>query len=384
MSKLNIRLLGNPDILLGDNSINSKLSAKSIGIIAILICSEHNKLTREKIAYMLWPECYETASYNLRYNLWNINKNIPKDENGQEFLIADRKYCYINTNYLLDSDVKFLDNVNLEDEKNNLEFLENVNKQFRGDFIEDYYVKDSDNFNDWVFSQRTKYQKMHLQTLNFLLDIYLKDNNYLPAKNILEKILEMNPYDDESHYKLMDVLVKNNESNLAIFHYKEYETLLREDLNVFPQQKIKDLYSSLIDKKQDKDTKENGKNRKSIVIRVNEYSDEKIDYFVMSDLIDKLLLSLKPNVIQNIPQIYLEDVSVIQPGIFQFISNVSAMAQVNEIRLFHSLKNILQHLSNDYSIQIIVYNKNGIDQKSKQFLNFIEAKTNICINYLDE
>lgn len=383
MSKLNIRLLGNPDILFGDNSINSKFSTKSMGIIAILLCSENHKTTREKIAYMLWPECFETASYNLRYNLWNINKNIPKDQNGQEFLIADRKYCYINTNYLFNSDVKFLDNVNLEDEKNNLEFLENVNKQFRGDFIEDYYVKDSDNFNDWVFSQRTKYQKMHLQTLNFLLDIYLKNNNYILAKNILENILEMNPYDDESHYKLMDVLVKNNESNLAIIHYKEYETILREDLNVFPQQKTKDLYSSLIDKKQDKDLKESVKNKKSIVLRVNEYSDDKIDYFVMSDLVDKMLLSLKPNVIQNIPKIYLKDVSAVQPGVYQHIDSASAMTQVIQIRLFYSLKNILQHLSNDYSIQIIVNNKNAIDQISKQFLNFIEAKTSICINYLD-
>jgi len=169
---------------------------------------------------MFWPESYETANYNLRYNLWTIKKMIPNKEN-QEFLISDNKYCYINPSYKFNSDVTLLDKVSPIDKNDDIKTLEIVKKLFRGEFMEDFYFKECDDFNDWIFSQRSIFQNMHIQTLNALLNQYLKLEDYQASKNILEEILSINPYDEESQYRLMNLLINNNESSLAIIQLKK-------------------------------------------------------------------------------------------------------------------------------------------------------------------
>lgn len=378
MDKLKIYLIGNPEVFFGNNSIYSKLSSKSIGILAILLCNKNKKVVRDKISNFLWPDCYETANYNLRYNLWNLKKNLPVDNCGNEFLITDNKYISINPDYLFESDVTAIEDININDDLNDINFLENIKAQFRGDFLEDFYIKDSDEFNDWVFSQRAIYQKMQLQTLNALTESYLKLSELEKAEGILEEVLKLNPYDEESHYKLMEIYIRKNETNLAIKHYKKVETLLIEDLNTFPQKKIKDLYLSLIN---NKEHNESIKSKEAISIRLNEYADDSIDYFLMSELAEKILNNIKKSKIQNIRKTYLEDIGTIQPRIFEFIIN-SSVIHLNEVRLFYSLKNVLQILAVDEFVQIIIYNKDKIDKKSQSFINFIEASTDISIKYV--
>lgn len=383
MNKLIINLLGNVEIYYDVKLINKKLSDKSIGILAVLLCNKYKKVNREKLSYMFWPDCFETSSYNLRYNLWSIKKIIPNDENNQEFIISDNKYCYINPEYKFISDVTFLDNISFDENINDIKTLENVKKLFRGEFLEDFYFKECDDFNDWIFSQRSIFQNMRIKTLNTLLNIYLNIENYHESNNILEEILSINPYDEESHYKLMNLLIKNNESNLAILHYKKYETTLRQDLNIFPQKKIKDLYLSLIDNKNIETVNFIAKkDDNDIVLRINEYADLSIDYFVISDLLEKLSTNIKKNILRSIPKIYLEDACLIQPCFYDFTNHFTPLP-IEEIRLYHSVKNILINLSKEYMIQIYVYNKDKIDTKSEKFLKFLSVTTNIFIKYVD-
>lgn len=381
MDKLNINLLGNVEIYYEDKLLNNKLSSKSIGILAIILCNEYKKVSREKLVNMLWPECYETANYNLRYNLWTIKKVIPNDEYNQEFLISDNKYCYINPTYKFSSDITFLESASPIDKNNDIKTLKIVKKFFKGEFLDDFYFKECDEFNDWIFSQRSYFQNMYIQTLNALLNQYLKIDDYRESKSILEEILLINPYDEETHYKLMNLFIKNNESSLAIIHYKKYETTLREDLNIFPQKKIKELYLSLIDN-QENENNFISKSENNVIIRINEYADSTIDYFTISDLLEKLLMNFKKKVILNIPKIYLEDACLIQPRFYDFI-NCSSSSFIEEVRLYHSIKNILINLSKEYTIQIHVFNINEIDKKSEKILRSLSLTTNINIIYLD-
>ncbi|WMJ78200.1 MULTISPECIES: AfsR/SARP family transcriptional regulator [unclassified Sedimentibacter] len=385
MDKLNINLLGNVEIYYNDELINNKLSAKSIGVLAILLCNEHKKVTREKLAYMFWPESFETANYNLRYNLWNLKKVIPNDENNNEFIISDNKYCYINQDYNFSSDITYLENINKE-KSSDINTLKKVKELFRGEFLENFYFKECDDFNDWIFYQRSIFQKLHIQTLNKLLDQYLNLNVYESAKDTLEEILLINPYDEESHYKLMNLLINNNESNLAIIHYKKYQTSLREDLNIFPQKKIKDLYLKLINNKNNEEINHSNKVSKdgnNIIIRINEYADSSVNYFAMSDLLEKLMLNFKKNILQGIPKIYLCDACLIQPSFYDLVNNYSN-TELIEIRLYHSVKNILTYLSKDFLIQIYIYNVDKIDEKSTKFFKFLSSNTNLFIKYIED
>ena len=73
-----IQLFGSAELLVDGVPVTTKLSAKSLAILCFLVCHEQRRASREKLASMLWSESYETATYNLRYNLWNI-KNVNPD-----------------------------------------------------------------------------------------------------------------------------------------------------------------------------------------------------------------------------------------------------------------------------------------------------------------
>ncbi|MDD2494214.1 MAG: BTAD domain-containing putative transcriptional regulator [Tissierellia bacterium] len=382
MYKLSINILGNVEIYYENKLLNSKLSMKSIGIIAMLLCDEHKKIAREKLAYTFWPECYETSKYNLRYNLWAIKKAIPNDEHNQKFLISDSKHCYINPIYKFNSDITFLENVS-KDENKDIKTLEEVKKLFRGEFLENTYCKECDDFNDWIFYQRSNFQNMHIQMLKSLLNKNLKIGNYQESKNILEEILSINPYDEESEYKLLKLFIENNDYSTAIINYKKYENTLREDLNIFPQKNIKDLYLSITDNKNNKTANLINTLENSIVIRINEYADNTTDYFVLSDLLEKLILNCNKNILHNIPKTYLEDACLIQPRFHEFV-NRSSYSGIAEVRLYHSIKSILFYLSKEYLIQIFVYNSDKIDKKSEKFLRFLYSTTNIYVKYVED
>ena len=94
-----IQMFGSAEFFVSGKPVTTRLSAKSLAILVFLICHEQRRVTREKLASMFWAESYDTATYNLRYNLWNIKKVIPPDENGAEFLITSKDFCGINPAY---------------------------------------------------------------------------------------------------------------------------------------------------------------------------------------------------------------------------------------------------------------------------------------------
>ncbi len=388
MDTLRIDLLGNVVINYGETQLNIKLSTKSIGILSVLICNKYKKLSRQKLANMFWSDSFETASYNFRYNLWSLKKFIPNDENNQELILSDNKYCYINPDYNFSSDVTTLDKINLENENTDLETLQNVKTLFRGDFLEDYYIKECDEFNDWILMQRTTFQNMQIKILKSLVDLYLEQAQLEKYKEILEEILLINPYDEDSHYRLMNLFIENKESNLAIIHYKRYESILREELNIFPEKRIKDLYLTLIDKEISKNTivldSILKKEEKNVILRINENADTDIDYLVISDLLEKMQFSFKKNAFQNLPKIYLEDACFIQPSFNDLINSYYYKSNVvPDVRLYHSIKNILNLLTKDYHIQIYIYNKDKIDKKSEKFLKLLNNSSNLYIKYVE-
>ncbi len=71
--------MGNIQIFFNDTNITPLLSGKSIALLAYLSFYRETKHKRNKIVDFLWGNSQDSsAKYNLRYNLWSINKIIKK------------------------------------------------------------------------------------------------------------------------------------------------------------------------------------------------------------------------------------------------------------------------------------------------------------------
>src|SRR6056297_3850996 len=159
-NKIQINMLGSPKIIYNGNDITEKLSYKSAGILYYV--SANDSSSREKIAYTFWEGSSEDAAkYNLRYNLWSMNK-IFKSSNKNEDPILEwnKNNLFLNENYDLDIDIESYSK-NIKSQDLNLKSLIKLKSLYKGEFLEGFYLKDSFAFNDWLFFEREKYQKKY-------------------------------------------------------------------------------------------------------------------------------------------------------------------------------------------------------------------------------
>lgn len=384
MDILKVKLIGDIEIKFGQLDILPKLSSKSVAIITILICNESHKISRDKLSSMLWADSFDTANYNLRYNLWNIKKVVPKDSENNDFITTTKDYCQINPKYKFNCDIFDFDDINLE--KRNLRSSTFLNKliaaknNFKGDFLDQLYIKDSDDYNEWVLANRAKYQKKYIECLNLLLYHYNNSSEYEKAVEILEDILNVNPYEEEAHYNLMKLYIEKNERHKAVIQYKKCYSILRQELNIVPQKKITELYSSITSEEVDRSDKV----KEDVVIKLNEYADPSCEYILMSELSEKLLEISGRNQISGVCKRYWMDISEIQPKALDYIEMDYKITTIKDIRLYNSLKNILRYISNDKNVNILISNRDGIDPKSRQFLGIIDHSDIVSIKYINE
>lgn len=298
--------------------------------------------------------------------------------------MSTKEYCFINPKYIFECDIKVLEDVNVQEvDKENPEIINKLiyaREHINGDFLDQFYIKDSDDFNEWVLFQRARYQKKYIQSLNLLLDYYTNEGIYEKAIEILEDILRVNPYEEEASFRLMKLHIEKNERHLAIIQYRKCYNTLRQELNISPQKKIRDLYMTLVDSEAelDKTRKEN------VVIKINEYADPGCEYILMSELSERLLEISKRNQIGGACKRYWMDISEIQPRVLDYIEMDYKITTIKDIRLYNSLKNILSYLSNEKNIQILIANHEKIDCKSRQFLGIVENSNVASVQYLED
>lgn len=363
---LTINLFGNVGIYFENEDITTKLSSKSVAIIMFLVANYNKKITREKISDLLWSEKYDNAGYNLRYNLWSIKKIIPKDANGNELIISNKEYCYINPEYKFEADII---KVNKLEEKAvqlfSIEDLKHIKNEFKGEFLEQMHIKDSEEFYEWILVNRVKYQKLYISCLNQMYSLLKNTDLHEQKIEILDEILTCNPYDEECHYNLMLEYTRLGERHKAISQYKKCDSILRAELNIGAKTKLKELYIKLINDEIDFENQNNEVRE----LELNKYSNRNIEYLCISQLIEQI-----GNLDKEL------NLKLISKNIMQVFSSIAFMEheasgellqiQVNDIKLYMTLRSVLKKLNEKLKIRISIYNREKMDAKSKLFFEY--------------
>ena len=101
---------------------------------------------------LLWPEMpRKSAQDNLRQTLYHLRRAIPDvdNKNGEPvpFILSDRQTVQVNDAARYDLDVaSFLSRVN----QGGYEHLAAAVDLYRGDFLADFYLEDSNEFEAWA------------------------------------------------------------------------------------------------------------------------------------------------------------------------------------------------------------------------------------------
>ena len=236
LNKLKLKLLGNVQIFFNDTNITSLLSGKSLALLSYLSFYRETKHKRNKIVDFLWGNSQDSsAKYNLRYNLWSINKII-KDQSLEKLIDSVGKELYINPKIDIELDTDNLLKIEkkLNSDEYKIEDIISEKEKYRELFLEGVYIKECFEFNDWVYNKREEFQKIYTTMIKILLEHYQLNDMYNDSIKILKELINLNPYNEENYIQIIKgYLALNNKKN-ALMYYNKCINIFREELNISP------------------------------------------------------------------------------------------------------------------------------------------------------
>ena len=256
MPHLSLRLFGPFSASYGGEPLGRFRTLKSQALLIYLIAEPTAAHRREAVMDLLWPDLpLESAQVNLRQSIYQLRKTIPQvaSQHGglTSLVLSERHTIQISPDALLDVDALAFDTlvtgVRRHDHTGVAEChlcrsrLEQAAALYRGVFLADFYLEDSNEFENWAQGRRSKFRAQAAETLATLAESHLRDGNYSAAEQHARRQLELDNFDERAYRQLMEALAHDGRRNEAIETYGIARRVLREELGMAPSAKTAQL-----------------------------------------------------------------------------------------------------------------------------------------------
>jgi len=400
---LSICFLGKSRFEYDGIGFGDQLGNKAVVLICLLALNEKRYLSREKIIGYLWPDSNaEAAKYNLRYNLWLIKKNIAPDKNGQQFLRVDNDCCCINKDYEFECDI--FDIIKFKPcNSDSIDGLLKLKQLFRGDLLEGCYFNKCDELNELIIFERINFEQRKVKVLKRLVELYENENNYDSCIEIINVILEIEPYDEEMVLKILDIYTKCGKQVAAITYYNNFSNVLAGSLGISPSYELRNKYKEIRltlsdcndDDLSSEDKHSRMSDKKNIHSDIKILSDciKNIDYFWMSNVIAKIITVADKDYLTQLNKKELLDLSVIQSDILscldlnsneEFDLIVTCKREVMGVSIINAFIKLLTQISHNHSITIVILNSVEMDEISSNVLKYLIRNKIEGLNIIEE
>jgi DNA-binding SARP family transcriptional activator len=197
--------------------------------------------TKEQILEALWPElsianqnsCFHSTVYRLRRALYQ-GCLVYQDgwyrlhPEGEFWFDAEEFEQLLKQAHHLppDSDAR-------------LSCLEKAIDLYTGPFLADFY-------SEWCETLRLNFEMKYVRALSTLAGHHAAKGDWERCIELLERILAVDIYNEEAHYKLIKAYTHLGDSASALKCYHNYTDILREQLDAEPSPKIALLYHQIL------------------------------------------------------------------------------------------------------------------------------------------
>jgi predicted ATPase/DNA-binding SARP family transcriptional activator len=256
MAKLTIVLLGPLQVTLGGEPVTDFATDKARALLAYLAVEAEHPHRREVLARLLWPdESEHKARQNLRQALSHLRQALSDQDEIAPFLWVSRQTIQFN----LDSD-HWLDvtafitlaetckehrHRRLENCLPCMRRLEQMVELYRGDFLEQFFLSDSSVFEEWALLRREWLRRQTVEALSHLASYYERRGDYERARHFAWRQVALEPWREEAHRQLMQLLALDGQRSAALAQYKACRRALAEELGVEPADETVALYERI-------------------------------------------------------------------------------------------------------------------------------------------
>lgn len=261
MPQLSLNILGQFSASLAAQKINDFRSIKNQALFIYLMVESAYAHQREKLCTLFWPEMPErSARHNLRQGLYTLGQIFPDISSGPgdppvHLLLVNRQTVQLNPQASVESDVHILDQLLAKTQTHPhadlikcptcISVLGQVTSLYRGDFLMDFYLEDSGEYENWATANRSAYQRKILDTLQILANAALEKQEYDRASIYVDRQLAMDSLRESAHSQKMKVFALSGRRVEAVRHYHHYARLLNDELGISPSQESKDLFEHI-------------------------------------------------------------------------------------------------------------------------------------------
>ncbi|MBP7687299.1 MAG: tetratricopeptide repeat protein [Thermoflexales bacterium] len=253
MPRLSLSVLGALDIK-RDAAYLTGLTSKTQALIAYLALEAHHPHRREALAGLFWGEQDDAAARNsLRQSLHQLQHALGA-ATPPWLLITPQT---IQFNPACDHALDVAEFTNLSDEcarhaHRCLETcrachvrLQQAAALYRGPLLADLSLKNSDAFEEWLHVKRESLAQRAFSILSVLADYHARHGAYAQMEQAARQQLEIDPFSEEAHRRVMRACAWSGRRNLALAQYETCRRWLQTELGVEPLDETIALYNSL-------------------------------------------------------------------------------------------------------------------------------------------
>jgi DNA-binding SARP family transcriptional activator len=256
MARLSIQLLGGFQATLDGEPVTAFESDKVRALLAYLAVEPERAHRREKLVGLLWPERPEAVGrQNLRQALSNLRRALGDRQARLPFLVTTRHTLQFNRasdhcvdvvafRELLDACANHRHETQALCDRC-LERLEKALALCGRPFLDGFSLADSAAFDDWSLLERERLRRLEIEARRRVADCHVRRGAYDRCAEQIRRWVELEPWDEEAHRRLMHALWQGGRRSAALHRYAECQRILQVDLGAEPSVETTALYERI-------------------------------------------------------------------------------------------------------------------------------------------
>lgn len=237
-AELKLRLLGLPQLEREGQPVGGFESRKALALLGYLVLQDR-PVPRTQLVELFWPDKPEARGRgNLSRVLSNLTALVP------DGWAVDRHAVHFSPPESLWVDVLAFE----EDlDRGDAASLTYAVELYCGELLEGLYLDDCPEFETWLVGERERFRQGTSDALDRLARYYLGRRAYDEALRYALRALEIFPWREEGHARVMLLQALRGERSAALKQYETCHRMLREELEVEPSPRMQGLYERIRD-----------------------------------------------------------------------------------------------------------------------------------------
>ncbi|MDW5299276.1 MAG: BTAD domain-containing putative transcriptional regulator [Sedimentibacter sp.] len=229
MDIVSVKMLGNPIVKFNNNKIS--FPYKKAEALFYYVCV-NKRVPREEAINMFWTDSDETTGRkNLRDAIYKIKTNVC------DTIFASSK-----------SVIEFSDEILVETDIDNITIL-NARNIYIGDFLLNFSVKNCRDFENWMLEKRNYYKDIYIKSIYDKVNELVSVGDFISIQKYSNILTQNDPYNEKTYRYLMKIFALSGNYNMSIKLYYELTKILKQDLEIEPEQRTKKMFKEILELK---------------------------------------------------------------------------------------------------------------------------------------